>query len=306
MLAVLGLVPMVALVASRLLGLDDHSGRVFALQTLAPVVLLPAYAFALVALLAWRWLVGTVAVAVALAHAAWTIPSVGSASDEIAAGPRISVLTANVAATNPRPEEVALALDRNSADVVVIIELTPRLRAELERSGFLGRYPHRIEDPRDGFFGSGIYSRLPLSKPRPIELAGLPSVRATAVLGGRSIDVVAVHTMQPLAGVAVLRRQHQELADIARGTTGPLVLAGDFNATTQHRPFRELLDTRVRDSHVLRGRGLARTWPVELGVPTFALLDHVLISEELSAQRVEEVHLPGSDHRGVRADLALR
>jgi endonuclease/exonuclease/phosphatase family metal-dependent hydrolase len=41
-------------------------------------------------------------------------------------------------------------------------------------------------------------------------------------------------------------------------------------------------------------------------VPPFLLLDHVLISQELSVTSVAELPAGHSDHRPVVADLALR
>ena len=96
-----------------------------------------------------------------------------------------------------------------------------------------------------------------------------------------------------------------ELRDLAERGQGPLIMAGDFNATRYHRPFRELLATRVRDAHVSRGRGFARTWPQFRRVPAFALLDHVLVSEDIAVTSVTEAHAPGSDHRAVVAALRL-
>jgi endonuclease/exonuclease/phosphatase (EEP) superfamily protein YafD len=175
-----------------------------------------------------------------------------------------------------------------------------------QEDDFADRYPHRVTDAREDFFGSAIYSRHPLERPERISIGGRPTVRAAVLVDGRPVELVAVHTIQPLADLGTLRRQLAELHTLADRHPGPLVLAGDFNATPQHRGFRNLLSGGLTDSHIDGGRGLARTWPANLPVPPFALLDHVLVSPELVTRDVDELRLPGSDHRGVRAELQLR
>jgi endonuclease/exonuclease/phosphatase family metal-dependent hydrolase len=85
-----------------------------------------------------------------------------------------------------------------------------------------------------------------------------------------------------------------------------VVLAGDLNADRDHAALRSLLETGLRDAHDERGRGLARTWPA--GLPVLHL-DHVLVRDGAGARvvvrSVREVDLPGSDHLGVVAELAV-
>jgi endonuclease/exonuclease/phosphatase (EEP) superfamily protein YafD len=117
--------------------------------------------------------------------------------------------------------------------------------------------------------------------------------------------LIVVHTLQPLANLDVLRSQLRELKSLAARTRGPLVLAGDFNATRQHRPFRQLLDGPLRDAHLARGRGFARSWPADRALPPFALLDHVVVSPHFTVLDAFEADIPGSDHRAVGARLEL-
>jgi endonuclease/exonuclease/phosphatase family metal-dependent hydrolase len=85
------------------------------------------------------------------------------------------------------------------------------------------------------------------------------------------------------------------------------VVAGDFNADRDHAAFRGLLDAGLTDVHDALGRGLARTFPT--GMPVLQL-DHVLVRDgaggRLTPLEVREVRVPGSDHLGVLADLAVQ
>jgi endonuclease/exonuclease/phosphatase (EEP) superfamily protein YafD len=133
-------------------------------------------------------------------------------------------------------------------------------------------------------FGSGVFSRHPITDSSVVRFDGFPTVRATIELHDRPSGV-------------------DELTVLAEGEDGPLLLAGDFNVTRQHRPFRQLLGTDLRDAHLETGRGRARTWPAGRRLPPFALLDHVLVSPHFAVDATAEVDVPGSDHRAVVADL---
>lgn len=300
-------IPLMGVALTRILRLDDRSGRLFALQTLTFWVFLPAYAVTLLAALSRLRLLSAAALLLVVIHLVLTAPDLPfRRSGIVGQGPSFSLVTANVLGSNRRAGDAARALFDLDPDVLVILELTPPIRDALEASGLLRHYPHRFENPRTDFFGSGIYSRFPVSDARRLDVGRRPFARAKLSVEGRQVALVAVHTLQPLAGTATIRAQLDQLRALAGKIDGALVLAGDFNATRQNRPFRQLLDSRLRDAHLDRGRGLARTWPTHWPLPPFALIDHVLVSDELAVRDIAEFQIPGSDHRGVISHLQLR
>ena len=60
--------------ALRAIGLEEDSGRFFALVTLTPILLLPAYVVLVAGALLRRWIVVAIALLVVGAHLAWTAP----------------------------------------------------------------------------------------------------------------------------------------------------------------------------------------------------------------------------------------
>jgi endonuclease/exonuclease/phosphatase (EEP) superfamily protein YafD len=83
------------------------------------------------------------------------------------------------------------------------------------------------------------------------------------------------------------------------------VLAGDFNATLDHRELRRVLDRGYRDAADRNGSGLRATWPADgRRVPPVAI-DHVLADERAGVQAVRVRDLPRSDHRAVVAVLRI-
>ena len=73
------------------------------------------------------------------------------------------------------------------------------------------------------------------------------------------LRLINVHTLSPVTadGLELWPRQMDGLGEEARRPGPPIVLAGDFNATWGHRPFRRLLDTGLDDAGAARA-GLGR------------------------------------------------
>jgi endonuclease/exonuclease/phosphatase (EEP) superfamily protein YafD len=290
--------------------LDDRFGTLYAVQSLTGVAYLPAYVVACLAAVWRKRLLGVVAVGLVACHLAWIwgdLPWMRSPTPR-ATGPRFAMATVNALAWNENHAAVAAFVGRLDADVIVVQELSPELQAALRAPAFANRYPHRVEDPRSDALGSGLYSRFPLEAPEVLAFAGAPAATAVMDVDGVRVRVVAVHTVQPLAGLDLLYNGLGELTEFARRQqqSAPLVLAGDYNATWQHRPFRALVkDAHLTDAHRASGRGLARTWPRGAPFPPFALLDHVLVSRNIEVRSTREFNVPGSDHRGVLVELTL-
>lgn len=290
----------------RLAGIADRSPRLFALSTLTLWILLPAYAVVIVGLVVRARALTVAGTVLALLHVVWVGPDVRwwSEVDERDAETTFVVVAANIHAGNTDFDGLWETLQAIDADILALTEVTTAAQRGLLGAGIEAAYPYRVDDARPGWFGTAIHSRFPVSHDEVLEIVGVPMSRATLTIGDGTVDIVAVHTRQPLAALPELREQLGALGAFASSVDRPVVLAGDFNATRQHAPFRALLESGLRDAHQERGRADARTWPVGQLLPTFALLDHVLVSDELIIHSVREVTLPGSDHRAVVTRLS--
>ena len=83
-------------------------------------------------------------------------------------------------------------------------------------------------------------------------------------------------------------------------TKGPVIVAGDFNATRDQRPFRDLEALGFVDAADQAGAGFVPTFPDgRLPMPVVAI-DHVMVRDSrLSAVSVTSVVVPGADHRAL-------
>lgn len=285
-------------------------GRVHPLIDLFGQFLLPAMiAAAIAAVLAtalgrYGFALAFVATFVASLAIAW--PWLQTPAPEQAAGPRIKLLLLNVFVYNPRLDLVEKLVRESDADVVVLLEMIPRVRTKL--SGIDNVYPHKLECWAAPMCDALILSRYPLTDlahqlPQPKTRRSLASVRVD--VNGRPLNLFAAHLTLPFPFYRDLHRQRLQAEDVAeavRATQGPRLLVGDFNAATWGATMAAPRERAALK--VLTGPG--GTWPSFLprhaGIP----IDHVLASADLALLSRRVVSLYGTDHRAVFAEIAFR
>ncbi len=289
------------------------------LAALAPVAVVPAVAAVAVAATAAWWLAVALAVPAVVA-VAWQLPVPRTRPRPSARPLRESeatilrVLTINVQGGWADPAALVEAVRRGGADVLAVQELTPGMVAGLAQAGLRSLLPFSHLEDRPGSAGTGIWARWPL-----VPLPSVPGLRAATPRarinppGGFPVTVTAVHPAAPFKGRARLwQRELEILRSVLADTAGPQVVAGDFNASRDHQPFRALLAVGFMECADAAGRRLwpGFTWPVELyrrrvAVPVMRL-DHVLLSQDAGVVREATMtRIPGSDHRAVLAVVEL-
>jgi endonuclease/exonuclease/phosphatase family metal-dependent hydrolase len=306
--------PLAGLAAARLVHYDRHSLIAIA-NAGTHFLYLPAYGALAVGLATGRRALTVVAAAVGAAHVVWTSPELRRPHpmpSDVEAAPRLRLVTSNI--QSPRRDSTPLGreLAGFDGDILLLQELSPDHLAMIKSTGAFDPFPYSYVDARLGSYGAGIWSRYPLSDGETWSPGGLPQVRATIEVDGVRIRVFNVHCKAPTRRRWVGRWKAQ-LADLRAeveagiaAADGPLIVAGDFNATWGHEPFRGLLGAGLREAHVEVGRGLVPTWPVNSPfLPPLFRLDHVLVTPDLAVVDVREGRGPGTDHRPVVADLAV-
>jgi endonuclease/exonuclease/phosphatase (EEP) superfamily protein YafD len=307
---VVGVLALLAL--GRLVHLDDAVRWPYsAVNALTPVVYLPVYATLAVGFAFRRNLLLLVSVPLMVLHLFWTVPEVlpGHAETPPAGAVKLRVLSSNLLYWNQNADRLGSQLRAEHPDVVVLVEASPLTLGRVEASDALRDYPFREVEPREGAFGAAVYSRFPLSAATAPEVAGVPMLRVTVTVdGSRRFVLYAVHTISPTTGdyTQRWRRQLDYLTAEVHRSRLPVLMAGDFNATRDHRPLRRLVDSGVRDAHDVAGAGWAPSWSARSLVPPLLRIDHVLASPAFSVTGYRTGGSIGSDHLPVIADLAMR
>ena len=302
-------VPLLVVAGARLIAWDARSTLV-ALNSLTPVLFLPAWAVAALAALTRRVALLSASVVVVIAQVLFMLPELLAREPVPELVPGASALrlySANVYAANTNVAGQAEEIRRSRPDIVFLQEATPAFLAALEASGAIGELPHRVVVPRTDPFAAVLASRLPLLDHDVVEVDGRPVVvRATIAAEGVPIRLYAVHVVAPVGGSRqAWAKELQVVADMARAESQPVLMAGDFNATWSNRPFRRLLDAGLTDAAAARGRPLQMTWPRDVRfVPPLTRIDHVLTNATLTVTSIRTGRGRGSDHRPVVADVA--
>jgi endonuclease/exonuclease/phosphatase (EEP) superfamily protein YafD len=290
----------------RVFGLDQGFPLATAMP-FTPYVAVAALLVAGIAVALENWAAAVIAGVATLCLAAAVLPrAIGDGTVEASGRETLDVLSTNILRGRADPEAVVDLVERFDPDLLSVQELTPRFARELREAGLGDLLPYELTELADGSAGAGLYSRLPM---RP--LSGGPDrfsfrmPRAELTMpDGRRVRVVGVHPYPPQPrNVGVWEESLASLP--SAGRAAPWILAGDFNATLDQSQFRDLLARGYRDAGAVAGEGLVPTFP-RLGhlIPPITI-DHVLADRRLGMVEYSVEEMPGSDHRPVRAVLAL-
>lgn len=208
---------------------------------------------------------------------------------------------------------VQLACD--GADVIAVSELTPSAVRRLSLAGIDRTFPYSVLLPDSGAAGIGLWSRFPMRIINPRWMKHTTAVAATVRIPGVMVDpvVASIHLINPLAyggssftawrdGIVALRAGLQGFAEVAG--VGSVVVAGDFNSTSDMYQFRELLGHGYRDAAEQVGTGFAPTFPEHRWLPPLIAIDHILVRRAIVSS-IRTVAMEGSDHRSMVASIGL-
>ncbi|MDQ0582283.1 endonuclease/exonuclease/phosphatase family protein [Streptomyces rishiriensis] len=269
-----------------------------------PWLLVPTGAAVVLSLLA-RWPAGLIWGAVVLGLLARFVEPYGTAGrPDGPALARLRVLTSNVEFGWATDALIPL-VRRENPDIVFVEECEYTCQAAV-RKDLGAAYPYRQAVEGDSSVGSVILSRFPLTATAGVPGSmGMPG--AVADVGGRAVRLQLAHPKPPLPRqVSLWKEELGRLRDFAaRHESGPLVLAGDFNASQDHAVFRRILGTGLRDAARLSGDAREPSWPSRTAPAFGAQIDHVLVSRDFAASGARFLHLDGTDHRTLVVDITL-
>jgi endonuclease/exonuclease/phosphatase (EEP) superfamily protein YafD len=308
-IGVLALVVAAAGLVARYLPVSNEA--VLILAAVSPYLTVAALAAMILFAVVRRWVSTIVAALLCAVMVLVMMPRYLGPEKSAVPSVSVRVLTANLGLGEGDPKAV-VALARDSADVLVVQEMTRGLAGAMSAAGLDAVMPHRTIDPARNSQGIGIWSRYPITDSQAV--TGYQLAMRIARIHIPSVviapTVLAVH----LAAPWVQPLQHFR-DDIARFPTtlqaaarnagsGAVIVAGDLNATYDMQPFRRLLDEGYRDAAEQAGAGLTRSFPSRPWYGPVFGIDHVLV-RNCTATAAHTVPLPGSDHRGLSTVIEI-
>ena len=247
----------------------------------------------------------------ALVGVAWLAPEllpVSTAAVPPSAAAPLRIFDANVEYSNVALGGIAEEIRHAHPDVVTLEELTNAGVAALGSTGVLGTYRWHFVAPDSGSNGIGVWSDVPLTDVRLWFAAAHPEVMGVLSMpDGARLQLLVVHTTAPRNGSTTQwRRELSAVAAAVRQTSQPMIVAGDFNATSNMYEFQRILHAGLSDTAVKQGKGWEMTWSRQLHVvPPLVRIDHVLYSKGITSTSYRTGGGSGSDHRPIVAELAV-
>lgn len=242
-------------------------------------------------------------------------------------GTQIKVMTYNVLGKQEHTAQAVNVIRNSNADLVFIQELNPQLAEEV-RENLTDDYPYQVLDPQVSAYGMGTISRYPLilsDEQMPLEWIGVPQI-ILMDFNGAELTLLNFHTY-PLAMCSIActnenfryrEAQAQAIASFVSRVQGPLIAAGDTNATRLNDTIQIILNSGLKDAWWEAGTGLGHTFPgsdipgsdrprigVWLVPKWLARIDYVFVSAHWPVENAYLADFDGvSDHRGVIVDLS--
>jgi len=222
----------------------------------------------------------------------------------------LNVLTSNLRYGFADTDQLVEEVRQRGVDVLAVQELTDDAVERLAASGIDDVLPYELLTPGGGAGGAGIYSRFPLDKLAvPVAFHNPPVLATiTVVRDGVRVPVTVASVHPPAPWPNSTHEWSDELDRLAEwtdGFPGPVVLAGDFNATNDHDQMRRFYDNGYIDGAARAGGGYLATYPSDRRYPPLIAIDHVLTRGGPVTTKIKSITIGGSDHRAVLATVAV-
>jgi endonuclease/exonuclease/phosphatase (EEP) superfamily protein YafD len=294
---------------SRYLPVTGHT--VLALVAFSSYLLLFAAVSIPLLILARRWTLSAVAVALTVAMLVIQVPMYVGSSPSPADGVSVRVVSANLRDGQADPLQLVRAA-RDDADVLAVQELTPPEVDRLSAAGLDAAFPYRFLDARSGAQGVGLWSRFPLDAARRIGGYTFALVTADLRVPGVAANPTVVVAHLPGPWPPPIDDWRRDIAHLPgtlhdaanQAGSGCVLVAADFNGTMDMRPFRTVLNVGYRDAAEQSGSGILPTYPGNSPIPPLLAIDHIL-TRNCVATSLRTLKIPGSDHRGIVATVLI-
>lgn len=220
-------------------------------------------------------------------------------------------MTFNTANDFLEPIHLISMLHEHKADVVSLVELSPR-NADALQDNLHEEYPHRVLFGKN-FDGKGLLSRHPIENHELFTLlTPRPYIHAELNIAGRKMTVFAVHAPAPNYRQLEVRSAYCEPEIkllIQRGKIDqPTIYMGDFNFVAPSATYRLMTEAGLIDTFRSVGSGRGLTFPTRfqyapIRLPLMLRIDYIWATKHFRPVTSQVASGYGSDHLPVISDL---
>lgn len=216
------------------------------------------------------------------------------------------IISINIFSQNDEFQHLQKYLGTETADVIVLQELTPSWQKNVE---FIRKeYPYYKEEVRSNNFGIAIYSKIPFKKVSTKNYIDEmhPSILAEISVDGKSVSILATHPVPPLPNQARFERRNKQYElmkqEIDALPNENIILVGDLNSTIYSPNFKLVQSDKMKDAR--SGFGLNNSW--NAFIPIFRTnIDQCWVSKKIKVTNFYRGDDIKSDHFPIVAELKI-
>lgn len=220
--------------------------------------------------------------------------------------PNFKIISINIFSQNNEYQHLKKFIDKETADVIVLQELTPDWQKNIE---FIrNKYPYYKEEPRANNFGIAVYSKIPfdtvITKNYIDEMH--PSLLGEIKINSKPITILMTHPVPPLPNQARFEKRNKQYQliknEIDNLNTNNIILIGDLNSTIYSPNFKLVQSEKLKDAR--SGFGLQNSW--NAFIPIFRTnIDQCWVSKNIKVTNFYRGEKIQSDHFPIVAELKI-
>ncbi|WP_033376665.1 endonuclease/exonuclease/phosphatase family protein [Alloscardovia criceti] len=279
----------------------------------------------IIALLGRRKLLAVICLGCLVAQAYWHSGYVFAANSSVKGIPSAEALTVDTSDNYARlmtlnahngqadAEQIVSVVSSEHVEVLALQEVSNGLVQRLYASGLAQYLPYSVLSASSGQDNGGvnaIFTAAPMtSESYDLIPTDASSVAAACIgMAAKSVCFGSVHPFSPRPGQQGLWDSSLDSLSQLQSESQTYVLLGDFNATWDHKSFRELLGSRFLDAGQQTGEGFHMTYPSNkqlagIDIPAMVEIDHIVYDRGLLVGDLQTVTISGSDHKALLGTL---
>jgi len=216
------------------------------------------------------------------------------------------IISINIFSQNDEYQYLKKYITEETADVIVLQELTPSWQKNVE---FIReKYPYYKEEPRSNNFGIAVYSKIPFDTVMTKNYIDdmHPSLIGELTVNGKSVSMLMTHPVPPLPNQARFERRNKQYKkmkeEIDQMSSQHIILIGDLNSTVYSPNFKLVQSDKLKDART--GFGLQNSW--NAFIPLLRTnIDQCWVSKEMKVTNFYRGKDIQSDHFPIVVELKI-
>lgn len=218
----------------------------------------------------------------------------------------LKIISINIFSQNNEYQYLQKYINEETADVIVLQELTPEWQKNVE---FIReKYPYYKEEPRSNNFGIAVYSKIPLDTVMTKNYIDdmHPSLIGELKVNGKPVSILMTHPVPPLPTQARFERRNKQYKlikeEIDAMSTENIIMIGDLNSTVYSPNFKLLQSDKLKDARA--GFGLQNSWNAFIPILR-TNIDQCWVSKNIKVTNFYRGEDIKSDHFPIIAELKI-